>query len=81
MIGCEGQGDLQPRLLLSRMRETIAGVCEAAHQRQLRCLSSADMSQEPIWVPLASALPLSGSRVPVQAEGKTHTKGTEPVQV
>lgn len=36
VTGSEGKGDLHPRLLLSRMRETTAGNCKAAHQRQLR---------------------------------------------
>ena len=67
------KGDLHLRLCLSRERKQLQAPVEAAHQRQLGSLSVADLSREPAQGPFASALPISGARVLVWGEGKTHT--------
>ena len=67
-----GKGDLNPKVCMNGTRNQLGVPAMAAHQRQLRLLSAADMSPEPSQAPLASVLPHSGAKVLVQREGGKH---------
>ena len=72
VVGCEEHRELAPEAASERS-------CQHLYRQCIRLLPAADMSQGPIWAPLASVLPSSVAKVPVWGEGKyTRLKETEP---